>query len=273
MSKNNSPRINVATRLQQGGTCWFHAIISGLIMSKICRRYLLKVIRERGLSPTKSALKTGACPRTIDGFWKYIAYRLKGPKSISPRIRNVNAIKAAGLRRNKIANFFGFIPRFGNTLSTYRRRALASRTSVTGGTVSDLYNLYKKLFGNDFMYQNKNKNNGNTKPPVFILRKGNDFPYFFNHKGDVYTLSHAYIVMMGVGGVWGHAVSGILNNNNYVVYDSAHNNTVRWWWRTSEDDKNALTFFNKRYDLPRYFNLRTIKKYAVYIRYDVSSEN
>ena len=247
--------INVATRNQQGGTCWFHAIINGLVMSHRCRKYLRTMIKDRGLSPSKNSFgSSGACPRTIEGFWKYIAYRLKGPGSISPRIRNVNAIKAAGLRRN-VANPFGFIPRFGNTLSNYKRRALASRSSVTGGTISDLYNLYKKLFG------------GNKKNPVFIVRKGNDFPTNL----DNYTLSHAYIQLNGKGGFWGHAIAGFINRFGYYkVFDSNNSRrTIDWHWRLSKYDKMFLDEFNEYYELSGFFKFVSIKKYAIYIRNDL----
>jgi hypothetical protein len=263
-----SPGLNVATRHQQGGTCWFHAIVNGLIMSAVSRKYLLRLLRERGFSPSKSALSSGACPRTIDGFWKYIAYRLKGPKSISPRIRNVNAIKAAGLRRNKFANPMGFIPRIKNTMSTYRRRALASRTSVTGGTISDLYNLYKKLFGSDFSYRN---GNSNKKNPAFMIVKGDSFPVFKKTKDEyIYKLSHAYIQMTGLGGFWGHAITGFINSRgNFKLYDSNNaEETIDWDWNNS-NNKNMLDEFNKWYGFPKFFNLRKVKKYAIYIRYDL----
>ena len=252
---NNNKNINVATRNQQGGTCWFHAIINGLVMSHRCRRYLRTMIKDRGLSPSKNSLG-GACPRTIEGFWKYIAYRLKGPGAISPRIRNVNAIKAAGLRRN-VANPFGFIPRFGNTLSNYKRRALASRSSVTGGTISDLYNLYKKLFGDD------------KKNPVFIIRKGNDFPT--NLDDYKYILSHAYIQITGKGGFWGHAIAGFINRfGNYKAFDSNNSrHAIDWTWKNSEYDKYTLDWFNEYYGLSGFFKFVSIKKYAVYIRRDL----
>ena len=253
--------INVATRNQQGGTCWFHAIINGLVMSHRCRKYLLTLIKDRGLSPSKnSSGSSGACPRTIEGFWKYIAYRLKGPGSISPRIRNVNAIKASGLRR-KVANPFGFIPRFGNTLSNYKRRAVASRSSVTGGTISDLYNLYKKLFGGG--------TTNNKKNPVFIVRKGNDFPT--NLDDYKYILSHAYIQITGKGGFWGHAIAGFINRFGYYkAFDSNDSRrTLDWPWKVSVHDKHMLDYFNEYYGLSGFFKLVSIKKYAVYIRNDL----
>ncbi len=256
--------VNVATRNQQGPTCWFHAILNGLIMSAVSRNYLLKIVKDKGVSP----LNSGACPRTIDGFWKYIAYRLKGPKSISPRIRNVNVIKSVGVRR-KFANPFGFIPRKGNTPSNYKRRASASRSSVTGGTVYDLYNLYKKLFGSDFSYNN---NSNNKKNPVFMLVKGDSFPLFTKNKDEyIYKLSHVYIVMLGIGGVWGHVISGFINSHgNFKLFDSnAANRVINWNW-SEPNDKELVEFFNNFYRFPIFFNLRSVKKYAIYIRYDLT---
>lgn len=260
---SNSPGLNVATRNQQGGTCWFHAIVNGLIMSAVSRKYLLKIIKNGGYSP----LNSGSCPRTVDGFWKYIAYRLKGPKKISPRIRNVNAIKAASLRRKRFVNPFGFIPRKGDTMSTYRRRALASRTSVTGGTISDLYNFYKKLFGSDFYY--RNRNNTNKKHPVFMLVKGNQFSKFKERNDKLYLLSHAYIALIGTGGFWGHVVAGFRNSHgNFKLVDSNFTNKpISWDWSES-DDSELIKWFNSVYNLPTFFNIRKLKKYAVYIRSD-----
>lgn len=267
MNNNSSPSpgLNVATRAQQGWTCWFHAIVDGLIMSAVSRKYLRSEIKKRGLN--SNALNSGTCPRTIDGFWKYIAYRIKGSRSISPRIRNVNAIKASGLRRNKFANPLGFIPRKGDTMSVYKRRASASRSSVTAGTVSDMYNLYKQLFGNDFSYENKaNKNNH----PAFILVKGDSFPHYKIINRRSYSLSHVFISLIGVGGLWGHIISGFINSRSiFKLYDSnVPSIAVNWDWSKS-NNKDLLDYINSRYGFPRFFNLRKVRKYAVYIRYDL----
>jgi hypothetical protein len=159
--------------------------------------------------------------------------------------------------RRKVANPFGFIPRIGNTLSNYKRRALASRSSVTGGTISDLYNLYKTLFGDD------------KKNPVFIVRKGKDFPTHLDNYS--YILSHAYIELAGRGGLWGHAVAGFINRNlDYKVFDSNESRrTIDWTWKDSEHDKHMLDYFNEDYELSGFFKFASIKKYAVYIRRDL----
>lgn len=256
---NNSPNINVATRVQQGGTCWFHAIVNGLIMSYRSRKYLKQSINSKGI--TNNNLGVGGCPRTIDGFWKYIAYRLKEPKTISPRIRNVNVIKASGARR-RVANPLGFIPRRGNTKSNYTRRIALSRSSVTGGTISDLYNIYTKLFGKDF-------SNNTRSTPIFVIRKGNDFQkVILNNKGVEYALSHSYIALNGRGGLFGHAIAGYISRNNaYRIFDSGWNVAHSFDWSVSDGDKHLLDWYNKEY-MPYGLKLTSMKKWAVYVRMD-----
>jgi hypothetical protein len=258
----NSPVLNVATREQQGGTCWFHAIMNGLLMSQRPRHYLRQLLKDKGINTN---LISNACPRTIDGFWRYIAYRLKGPRTISPRIRNVNVIKASGARR-RFANPLGFIPRKGNTKSNYTRRIAISRSSVTGGTISDLYNIYKKLFGSDFSYKNSNT----KSTPAFIMKKGNDLDTFTKHNGTWYYLSHAYIKLKGKGGFWGHVVSGYINSHdNYKMFDSNRSDPVDWIWRTSRYDDEYLKWFNTIYKLPSMFGFVRIQKWGIYIRSDL----
>jgi hypothetical protein len=231
-------------------------------MSHRSRNYIKEIIKTKGIT---NNLGIGGCPRTIEGFWRYIAYRLKGPKTISPRIRNVNAIKASGARR-RFANPLGFIPRKGNTKSNYKRRISLSRSSVTGGTISDLYNIYKKLFGKEFSYKNSNT----KSTPAFIMKKGNDLENITRHNGEWYYLSHAYIVLRGKGGFWGHVVSGYINShNNYKIFDSNMNKSYDWIWRTSEYDEAYLKWFNTVYDFPKMFGFTRIQKWGIYIRSDL----
>jgi hypothetical protein len=252
--------VNVAFRKQQGGTCWFHAIMNGLLMSYMPRKYLREMIKQKGIS--NNSFTMNSCPRTIDGFWKYIAYRLKGAGNINARVRNVNVIKAVGARR-KFANPLGFIPRRGNTVSSYTKRVAKSRSSVTGGSISDLYNIYTKLFANDFSYRK------NSSTPKFFLRKGNDFEPYFKYNGEWYYISHAYIQVSGRGGFWGHAIAGYKTmRGTYKISDSNLEAPYDFNWRVSENDKILIDWMNEVYGLPSIVGLKTIKKYAIYVRQD-----
>ena len=254
---NNSPP-NVATRAQQGGTCWFHAIINGLLMSwktrKILREYLAR----------ENRVNTGnkSCPVSRAAFWGYIAHRLKGPGAISPSYSNANIIRSSGARRRTV-NPLGFIPRKGNTRTNYMRRVWKSRSGVTGGSFPDLLNIYEKMFGNVLSYKNKGPIN-----PLFVIRKGNDFKPIIIHKGVEYSLSHSYLAMYGKSGLFGHAIAGYVSRlGTYRIFESGWNKVFSYDWKSSEDDKTLLDWFNTEF-MPFGLKLASMKKWAVYVRMD-----
>lgn len=266
-SPTNSP--NVLTRRQQGPTCWFHATINGLLMSWKSRRMLESRIPlantnigGRSIFSSNSSL-TNSCPtRRASGqmFWQYIADRLRGKGTVSPRYVNKNVIKNLGIRRKYVPNVVSMIPRLSNTKRTYMRRFTSARSSVMGGTFSDLLNVYDKLFPGEVSMASENR------PTTFVIKKGNDFEKYPRHAGRNYDLSHAYIQVMISSRLAGHAMTGYVSRlGNYNLYDSGYNRYVKdFRWQMSATDPILIDYIRENYSLP----VTKVSKWAIYIRSD-----
>lgn len=238
--------LNIATRVQQGGTCWFHAIVNGVLMSWRMR----KIIRDKLANiPTKESSK----------FWEYINHRLKGPGTVNKIYSNQNVIRSIGARR-RIFNPFGMIPRVGEPRSKFVRRFLKSRSGVTGGTFSDLLNIYEQMFQDDFAYKEHSK-----KAPSLIIKKGTDFKDIITQDGVEYGISHSYIIISGYKGLIGHAICGYVTKmRNFRIFDSAIDESFSFDWRYKDNDAGLIKWMNDR--LP--ITLTNVKKWAVYVRFD-----
>ena len=250
---------NVATRPQEGGTCWFHAIINGLLMSWRTRKMLKEKIKELGIN-NSNILPAGICPsKKYNKFWQYIAHRLSGPGKVNRKYKNYNVIKNIKARRRTI-NPIGMIPRFGNTKTEYMKRFLKSRSGVTGGTFTDLLNIYEKMFGNDFSYKNYGK-----KKSSLLVKNGPNLTPSVIHDGEEYAISHSYIAISAMNGLIGHAVCGYVSRvGTYRIFDSAIDTSFEFDWTTNEFDKVLLEWISSR--IP--FKMTKVHRWGIYIRYD-----
>ncbi len=264
-SPTNSP--NVRTRTQQGPTCWFHAIINGLLMSWKSRRMLESRIplvnTNVGGRSLFSNSPANSCPsRRASGqmFWRYIEHRLSGKGKVSPRYTNKNVIKNLGLRRKYVPNIVSMIPRWSNTKRTYMRRFMSARSSVMGGTFSDLLNVYDKLFPGEVSMASENR------PTTFIIEKGRKFDKYIMHAGRTYDLSHGYIEVMLPGSIAGHAMAGYVSRlGNYNLYDSGFGIHIKdFRWHMSAANQVLLQYLRENYRLP----VTKVSKWAIYIRTD-----
>ena len=201
----------VRTRVQQGGTCWFHAIINGLLMSPRPRRLLKHMVAG---VPAGNA---SACPTKKVGrewFLRYIKHRLEGPGNVSSVFKNVNVIRSVGLRG------------LGSPKSTrYSLESVANalvRGNGSVGSVGDFKWFYKKMFpGPIFMLQ---KFGGITGR--YVGRANPEVPHFLIKNGLKYELTHGYIHFW-VKPVRGHVVTGYKTAaGNFVAYDSAFGKKV-----------------------------------------------
>lgn len=235
-------------RTQQGGTCWFHAIINGLLLSWKSRKILLA--KSAKFSPAT------ACPvRSARSgiFWSYIRDRLADKNTNA--YKNVRVIKNLGAR-SRIVNPFGFVPRIGDTKNTYMKRASMSRSSITGGSIHDLYNIYEKLF----------------KDEEFIIKKGTSLKKTLTHKGKIYELSHAYISLSGPSKrvvLYGHAIAGFISpEGTYDVYDSNSTEVYKdLHWNTKEFDDWYTKWYSDT--LPVFLKIVKCEKWGIYIREDL----
>lgn len=251
---------NIKSRQQQGGTCWFHGIINGLLMSQRPRQLLQRMVAGMNLGPDNA--NNTACPaRTASAawFWKYIRHRLSGGGNVSSVFRNKNVIKSVGLRRVTMRPS-GFIPRVQNTLSSWRGRIMASRSGVTGGTAEDLINLYQKLFPENFS-------------SLFIIKPFGNFqstinpyvPHTMERNGTRYTLSHAWI-HFNVRPFMGHVVTGYKTKyGTFRVYDSGTNTVYqRYDWTVRARVSPLLKMYDE--SLPFPLKTRGMKIWAVYMK-------
>lgn len=265
-SENNKRRknVNVLTHRQKGGTCWFHGAINGLLMSWKSRRVLEQSIEYvntniggRSIFDEGPTCLSKRAPRQL--FWSYIVHRLGSTKgNVNARYVNADVIRNLGLRRKRFPNILSMVPRLSDTKRSYVRRFMMARHSVYGGTLSDMINLYDKLFPGDFSMK------GEAKATTFVIEKAKNFPKMMRHNGHQYELSHCYIQIAGALG--GHVVAGYLSRvGNYNVFDSGVNEIYRKLpWYDERSDQILMDIVREDYRIP----VKKVSKWAVYIRSD-----
>ena len=255
--KGNSP--NVLTRGQQGGTCWFQAIINGLLMSPKSRRILQTIMPITNNNSNNS----NSCPsRSASGrlFWSYVRHRLSGQGSISPRYVNKNVIRNFGLRRSGfLPNIGSIVPRIGNTKRSYRSRLASARSGMFGGSFADFRNVYDKLFPGDWSSVSENRST-----TFVVVKKGNYMNDFIKHRGELYVLSHAYIEVMLPFKISGHAMTGYISRNgNPMIYDSGFNRYFPLDWKSREkSDTVLINYIREGYSA----RVTKVHKWGVYVK-------
>jgi len=224
----------VRTRPQQGPTCWFHAIINGLLMSPMARQVLKVLVKDvkdvrinRDVCPSKHTSR--------DWFLKYIKHRLQGGASVNNVFRNENVIKSVGLRGT------------GQKGSIISLRGL--KPSFMGGNFSDLIWFYNALFPGQFSYTNTN-----STAPLFYAKKFGKFfgrsnpevPHKLVRHGVNYKLSHAFI-MFWVKPVQGHAITGFSTRyGTYRAYDSGINGLIpNYDWTKPAEISKVSEYYKK----------------------------
>ena len=211
---------NNSIRIQKGGTCWFHTLLNGWLLSDIGRQVLTNRVRFTNPNPELDNI----CPvrsKIPSYFWNYIKFELSAPKDhiwANVRLQNKyhesNLIRSLNLRKG------------GN---------------VSGGTYRDI-----EPFMNFIAPGNWSKK---PRLDICILHYGRGFKEIRPPIG--YRPSHAYIALtssnpetMGHG----HAITGYVRNGEYKIADS--NNTrpfqCDWFHDVRELAKYA---HRKKYDV------------------------
>lgn len=256
--------LNVLTRRQQGQTCWFHGVINGLLMSWKARRVLEQSIPIVNTHiGGRSIFDADSCPMkraSGDLFWSYVVHRLSASKGgVNARYTNANVIRNLGIRQKGLPSFAKMLPRFTNNRRTFMKRFMSARSSVVGGTFSDMLNVYDKMFPGESSIKSDNK------PTTFVIQKGKNFAKYIRHAGHEYDLSHCYIQVMLRGSIGGHVVTGYLTRQgNYNVYDSGRDRLYRMPWYSDEPDADLIQIIREQYHIP----VSKISKWAVYVRSD-----
>lgn len=198
----------VKTRLQQGGTCWFHAIINALLMSPRPRRLL------KAMTATVPSVNFGdeVCPSkhaSREWFLKYIKHRLEGAGTVHNVFKNVNVIRSVGLRG----------PSARYSIATVTNRLTGGK--AWGGSVWDLEWFYKKMFPKGLFIIKKF-----GSPMRHLGRSNPEVPHSIVKNGVEYELTHSYISFW-VKPIHGHAIAGYkTSRGDFVAYDSAFNKKV-----------------------------------------------
>jgi hypothetical protein len=193
---------NNSIRVQYGGTCWFHTLLNGWLLSGNGRKILISRVQFTNPNPELDNI----CPvrsKIPSYFWNYIKFELSAPKDhiwANVRLQNKyhesNLIRATGLRKGD---------------------------NVSGGTYRDM-----EPFMNFIAPGNWSKKPGLD---ICILHYGRGFKEI--HPPPGYQPSHAYIALtssnpetMGRG----HAITGYVRNGEYKIADSNSTRPIPCDW-------------------------------------------
>jgi len=93
-----------AVKVQQGGTCWFHAFLNGWLLSGTGRIVMTNILKEyKKTSEYKKYADINACPMRgrlpLNFFWQYVDHMLKPPRNrTNLNFHNARVIENLGLR-------------------------------------------------------------------------------------------------------------------------------------------------------------------------------
>lgn len=223
--------VPVRMRSQQGGTCWFHAIINGLLLSPRPRRILRTMVAN--VAPLN--LAGDVCPprkAKREWFLRYIKHRLESNGPVHNAIRNENVIRSTGLRglgRPRSARYS-----FTSVLGTMTR-------GVVGGTDGDLVWFYKQMFPGQFTTRD------GTSTPLFVMKRFGTYfgranpavPHELTRNGVRYELTHSWINYR-TALVAGHAIAGYKTaGGDYRAYNSAWGALSGYNWTKAAAVSNA----------------------------------
>lgn len=202
----NENRPAVRYTKQEGDTCWFHAIVNGLVMSKRPRE-IMAILSNN--VPDDNRRNYSFCPMrnaSKDVFWRYIKHRISSYGRVNSSYKNVNVIKSSGVR--------GFVNRVKSMV----------RRNTGNGTARDVLNFYKKMF----------------RPELFKLKTVSARNNVAETHSLGYALTHSWIGLI-VGKVnannsieiaGGHSVCGYVTpSGNYKIYDSMNDKIYDVDWR------------------------------------------
>jgi hypothetical protein len=203
----NENRPAVRYTKQEGETCWFHAILNGLIMSKRPREIMASMTNS---VPDDNRRNYSFCPMrnaSRDVFWRYIKHRISSYGRVNSSYKNVNVIKSSGVRglRNRLGSLF--------------------KKNTGNGTAKDVFNFYKNMFS----------------PGIFklkVISMRNNVP---ESNSPRHTLTHSWIGLL-IGKVnpannsieiaGGHSVCGYITpTGKYKIYDSQTDKVYDVDWR------------------------------------------
>jgi hypothetical protein len=155
-----------AVKIQEGGTCWFHSILNGWLLSGAGRVILKKILLAyKNTAEYKRYADINACPRRgtlpLNFFWHYVDHMLKPPSN-----RNLLSFKNARLIQNlNLRNIENNPPllKFNWDGILYRMGADAFKNELASGNINSFTSLLnstvtaKQLINSGIMPEEVNK--------------------------------------------------------------------------------------------------------------------
>ena len=251
----NKAGINLPVRIrhQQGPTCWFHAIVNGLLLSARPRRLLRRMVTN----VPAANFSANACPSHKAGrewFLKYIKHRLEGRGRVHNAFKNASVIRATGMRG---------LGKPGKAHYSLASVAGTLAGGYTGGNVSDLIWFYNQMFPGQFTARN------GPSTPLFVMRKFGKLtgqsnpavPHTLVRNGIEYELTHSWIIFK-VNFIISHVITGFKTAGGvYKAYDSNFEFTVPGYdWTKAAPITLAPNWYRNRY------KPRGLLIYAIYMK-------
>ena len=199
---------------QEGGTCWFHAMMTGFLLSKNGRLYLQNLVGESG-----AVAKGDYCPTKF--------------ATITDLLPLIRRYLLSGVNNKE------------NIIKAFASNVKSNVSKQSGITHKEIHELYKKFFP-DVNLRVRKYYKDNTKP------KQNEFIFESGSEVDG-TLSHAYIGIhysgQKIGQGASHAISGIIDERgNYYIFDSATTEykNLGKGWDTKEGMKEIKDYMQSK---------------------------
>jgi hypothetical protein len=190
---------NNSIRIQKAGTCWFHAILNGWLLSPIGRKILLSRVKY---TTQPNAELDNVCPlrkKIPNFFWNYIRFELHAPRDhiwanmkLQNKYHEANLIKSIGLRNQTLEN-------------------------VSGGNIDDVFHFMNFIAPNNWSHRQTSIHDIRVIHFTWL-----DKPFI----PDGFEISHAYIGLFNSNRkLIPHAITGyVTSSGEYKIADS---NSVR----------------------------------------------
>ena len=213
---------------QRGGTCWFHSVFNGFLLTGRGRRLLNTAFRlytVRNFKPKYNYLTS--CPRRnhldLNAFWRYIMYRL------------------------------GKIPLYPGEVKAIRN--LRNKPSVNTGSSEDLIKICQKVFGSvQFPNNRQNMENNKNKvgpSPVFIdYTFEPEYITLYPNGHPEFILNHIYVSISddknnNKNQAVGHAITAFACITRKKVGSKFVQKTVRYIYDSNHLRPRQLDWLNK----------------------------
>ena len=230
VKKQKSTLCNRMSR-QVGGTCWFHAIINGFLLSNIGRAVMRRQLYEYKKAHNISQKNWASCPaygRLPKGLLMYyIDYFFSHRKR--------------PFRNNKVV--------IGN---------VRVHRPIEGGYARDIVKVIRAIFGKGSIYHKKEQNKYYGRIDVDRSKIRAKFSVMSSsgpHIAPGKPLQLMFINITALGGKYAHVITGFKCGNTNYIYDSNNSRIVKLDWTASNRVELLRRYFMGKY--PNSYNNKT----------------